>query len=177
MPHERQCLGSYRPPGVAKISDRIGRPIVKRERRLAAVEIDLEHAVDRLAGRGEFVERGAEQALLEVAADIGQKNDKPGMQRLGRVELPEIAGVVGDEDQVVVARVARDIPVLPAGAADMRDMPGFMAALPGGGDQLGAEAFVDQKLYGTAMVSSRRRARRTGWLSRHGCWRVRPRRG
>jgi hypothetical protein len=86
-------------PGTAGISGRGGREIVEREGHLAAVEIDLEHAVDRLAGRGEFVERGAEQALLEVAADIGQKNDETGMQRLGRVELPEVAGVVGDEDQ------------------------------------------------------------------------------
>jgi hypothetical protein len=53
----------------------------------AAVEIDLEHAVDRLARWGQFVERGAEQALLQVAADIGQKNDEAGMQRLGCVEL------------------------------------------------------------------------------------------
>ena len=84
------------------------------------------------------------------------------MQRLRRIELPEIARVVGDEDQIVVAGVARDIPVLPARAADMRDVPGFMAALPGDGDQVDAEAFVDQEPHDTAMVSSRRRPRRTG---------------
>jgi hypothetical protein len=75
------------------------------------------------------------------------------MQRLCRIELPEVAGVVGDEDQVVVARVARDVPILPAGPADMRDMPGFMAGPPGDGNQVNAEAFVDQKPHDTAMVS------------------------
>jgi hypothetical protein len=64
-------------PGRAGISERVGREIVEREGHLAAVEIDLEHAVDRFAGRGELVERGPKQALLEVAADIGQKNARP----------------------------------------------------------------------------------------------------
>jgi hypothetical protein len=40
------------------------------------------------------------------------------MQRLCCVELPRVAGV------------AHDIPVLPARAADMRDMLGFVARLP-----------------------------------------------
>jgi hypothetical protein len=44
----------------------------------------------------------------------------------------------------------------------MRDVPGFMAALPGDGHQVDAEAFVDQKPHDTAMASSRRRLRRTG---------------
>jgi len=47
------------------------------------------------------------------------------MQRLGSVELPEIA--CGHEDEIAVACVAYDIPVLPARAADMCDVPGFMA--------------------------------------------------
>ena len=128
----------YRLPGTAEISGRVGREIVERERHLVAVEIDLEDAVDRFADDSKLLDRGPEQALLEVAADIGQKNDEAGMQRLGRIELSEVAGVVGDEDQVVVACVARDIPVLPAGPADMRDMPGFMAALPGGCYQVDA---------------------------------------
>jgi hypothetical protein len=72
------------------------------------------------------------------------------MQRLRCVELPKIAGVVGDEDKITVAGVARD-------------MLRFMAGLPGDGDQVDAEAFVDQKPHDTAMVSSRRRPRRTGW--------------
>ena len=84
------------------------------------------------------------------------------MQRLRRIELPEVAGVVGDEDKIALAGVAHDIPVLPAGAADMRDVAGFMAALPGDGDQVHAEAFVDQEPHDTAMASSRRRPRRTG---------------
>jgi hypothetical protein len=44
----------------------------------------------------------------------------------------------------------------------MRNVPGFMAGFPGDGDQVDAEAFVDQKPHDTAMVSSRRRRRRTG---------------
>ena len=66
------------------------------------------------------------------------------MQRLRRVELPEITGVVGDEDEIAVARVARDIPVLPARAADMRNVLSFMPTLPGNGDQVDAEAFVEE---------------------------------
>jgi hypothetical protein len=37
------------------------RQIVEREGHVVAVEIDLEHPVDRLADGGELVERGAEQ--------------------------------------------------------------------------------------------------------------------
>src|ERR1700756_4583387 len=70
----------------------------------------------------------------------------PGMQRLRRVELAEIARVVGDEDEIAVARVAHDIPVFPARAADMSHVLGFMAGYPGNGDQVDAEAFVDQNL-------------------------------
>jgi hypothetical protein len=44
----------------------------------------------------------------------------------------------------------------------MRDVLSFMAALPGDGDQVDAEAFVDQKPHDTAIVSRRRRPRRTG---------------
>ena len=139
-----------------------GWPIINREGHLIAIEIDLEHAVDRLADGGELVERGAEKLLLHRAADGRYQNDKAGMQRLRRIELPEIARVVGDEDKIIVAGVARDIPVLPTRAADMRDVPGFMAALLGDGDQADAEAFVDQKPHDTAIVSSRRRPRRTG---------------
>jgi hypothetical protein len=72
--------------------------------------------------------------------------------------LPEIARVVGDEDEIVAAGVARDIPVLPARSANMRNVPCFMAALLGDGDQADAKAFVDQKPHDTA----RRRPRRTG---------------
>jgi len=41
-------------------------------------------------------------------------------------------------------------------------MPGFMAGFPGDGDQVDAEALVDQKPHDTAMASSLRRPRRTG---------------
>ena len=93
----------------------------------------------------------------------GDQDDKAGVQLLCLIETAEIAGVVGDEDKIAVAGVAHDIPVLPAGAADMRDMLRLMAGLPGDGDQVDGEAFVDQEPHDTAMVSSFRRARRTGF--------------
>jgi hypothetical protein len=67
------------------------------------------------------------------------------MQRLRRIETPEVASVVGDEDKVAVAGVARDVPVFPPGLADMRDVLGVVTRLPGDGNQVDAEAFVDQK--------------------------------
>ena len=54
-------------------------------------------------------------------------------------------------------------PVFPAGLADMGDMLSVMARLPGDGDQVDAEAFVDQKPRETAMASIRRRDRCTGF--------------
>ena len=139
-----------------------GRELVKRQRHLPAVKIDLDHAVDRFADDGELVERGLEQAPLQMAIDDRYQNDETSMQGLGRIELPEVARVVGNEDEIAFAGVARDIPVLPASPADMRDVSGFMAGLPGDGNQVDAEAFVDQKPHDTAMAPRRRRPRRTG---------------
>jgi hypothetical protein len=70
------------------VSKRAWGPIVPREGHVLAVEIDLEHAVDRLAGCGQLIERGFEQALLQAAADIGKKNDEAGMQCRGRIGSP-----------------------------------------------------------------------------------------
>jgi hypothetical protein len=137
--------------------------MVKRERHLLAVEVDLKNSVDRLADEGEIVERGAEKFLLHHAIDGRDQNDKAGVERLRGIELPEITGVVGDEHEIAITCVAHDIPVIPAGAADMRDVLRFMAGFPGDGDQVDAETFVDQKPLDTAMESSRRRPRRTGW--------------
>jgi hypothetical protein len=81
------------------------------------------------------------------------------MQRLRRLETLEIARVVGDEDKIAVAGVAHDVPVFPAGLADVCDVLGVMAGLPGDGNQVDGEAFVDQKPHDTAMVSSLRRPR------------------
>jgi len=74
-----------------------------------------------------------------------------------RIEPSEVARIVGDEDKIAVAGVAHDVPVFPAGLADMRDVLGLMASLPGDGDQVDAKTFVDQKPHDTAMVSTRRR--------------------
>ena len=85
------------------------------------------------------------------------------MQRPRRIKLPEIARVVGDEDKVAVACVARDVPVFPPGLADVCNVLSVMARLPGDGNQVDGKAFVDQKPYDTAMVSIRRRARCEGF--------------
>jgi hypothetical protein len=46
------------------------------------------------------------------------------------MEMPEIALVVGDEGKIsVTGGTAGNIPVLPAGLADMRDVLGVMARL------------------------------------------------
>jgi hypothetical protein len=84
------------------------------------------------------------------------------MQRLRRIKLPEIARVVGDEDEIALAGIADDAPIFPAGPADMDDVLGHMAGFPGDSDQVDAEAFVDQKPHDTAMVSSLPRPRRSG---------------
>ena len=86
-------------PGIQKHVGGLGpgrRQIVERESHLVTVEIDLEHAIDRLADDGELVERGTEKFLLHCAVDCRDQNDKPRMERLRRIELPEVAGVVGD---------------------------------------------------------------------------------
>ena len=135
-----------------------GGQIVEGEGDVLAVEVDLEHAVDRLTDDGELVERSPEKALLQNAADGRDQNDEAGMQRLGRIEAPEIARIIGDEDEITITGVARDVPIFPAGLADMGDVLGVMACLPGNGNQVDAETFVDQKPHDTATVSSLRRA-------------------
>jgi hypothetical protein len=135
------------------------REIVERERDVLAVEINLENTVDRLANRGEFVERGLEKALLKIPTDDREKNDEPGMQRLRRIEPPKVARVVGDQDEAVVAGVAHHVPIFPARPADVGDVVCLMAGLSGDSNQPNAEAFVDQKPHGSAMLSTRRRLR------------------
>jgi len=85
------------------------------------------------------------------------------MQRLDGIEASEIARVIGDEDKITVSSVAHDIPVFPSCPADMGEVLSVMPRLPGDGNQVDAEAFVDQKPHDTAMVSTRRRARCEGF--------------
>ena len=165
------------PAGQLNFSWCVRGKLVEGEAHLVAVEVDLEHAVDRLAGDGKLVERRPEQALLRQAVDGRDQNDEARMQRLGRIEAAEVARVIGDEDELALAGVARDVPILSPGAADMRDVAGFMAGLPGDGNQVDREAFVDQKPHDAATVSSLRRAWRTGLRSRQGWPRGRPRKG
>ena len=51
------------------------------------------------------------------------------MQRLFCVELSEIGGIVGHENKIVLTRVTQDIPVFPAGFANVRHMMRLVARL------------------------------------------------
>ena len=77
--------------------------------------------------------------------------------------LRETPTVQHQDPHDTLAGVAHHIPVFPAGPADMHDVLGVMARLPGDGNQVDGKAFVDQKPYDTAMVSIRRRARCEGF--------------
>lgn len=57
-------------------------------------------------------------------------------------ELPEIVCVVGHEDKISIAGAARDIPIIQARAADIREVAGRMARLNGDGDQVNAEVSI-----------------------------------
>jgi hypothetical protein len=109
---------------------------------------------DRFADRRELIERRLEHTLLHDAADGRGQDDEAGMQRLLGIELPEIARVVGGENEIALAGIADDIPIFPAGAADTGDVLGFMASFPGDSGEVNAEAFVDQKSHDTAMATS-----------------------
>ena len=136
--------------------------IVNGEGHIVAFEIDFDHPVDRFAEDGELVKRGFEESLLQDPVDRRDQNDEAGMQRLRRVKTPKVARIVGDQDEIAVARVSRDIPVLPGGFADTGNVMSFMAGPPCDGDQVDSEAFIDQKSHDTAIAASRRRDRCAG---------------
>jgi hypothetical protein len=110
-------------------------PIVERKSAPIAVEIDLEPRFTGSPMTASSSSRRLEQAPLHIAIDDGYQNDEAGMQWLRRIELPEIARVVGDENEIVFARITHDLPVLPTGPADMRDVLGFMTGFIGDGDR------------------------------------------
>ena len=139
------------------------RPIVKHQSYLIAIKIDLQHAIDRLADDGELVKRGTEQFFLQRTVHNRDQYDEASMQWLGRIETPEIARIVRNEDKIARTGVAHDIPVLPPCSSDMGDVLGVMTCLPGNGNQVDGETFVDQKPHDTVMVSMRRRARCEGF--------------
>jgi hypothetical protein len=71
------------------------------------------------------------------------------VQRLRRIETPEVARVVRDDDKIAVAGVTHDVPVFPPGLADMRDVLGVMACLPGDRDQV--EGYLTAYLNGAEL--------------------------
>lgn len=80
----------------------------------------------------------------------------------------EVARIIGDQHEITLANVARNIPVFPTGLADMRDMLRIMAGFPGNFDKADAKALVDQKSHDAAMLSIRLRARWNGFRPRQG---------
>ena len=98
--------------------------------------------------------------------------------RLGRrVDFPKVAGVVGDQDEIVFGGMACDVPIFPAGFADPGDVLSVMAGGVGDRDQIGGEALIDQKPHPASIAASLRRMRRTGAPRCQGCARGRPRAG
>ena len=85
--------------------------------------------INRLAVRGQLIYGAFEQPLLQVNGYIRNQNHEAGVQRLFCVELPEISSIVGHENKIVLARVAQNIPVFPAGFADVRHVMRFVAGL------------------------------------------------
>jgi hypothetical protein len=81
--------------------------IVQGEDDVVAVEIDLEHLVDRLTNNGEFVERRPKELLLQNAADGREQDHQPGVQWLPRIEAPKVTRVVGDDMRDMVSLMAQ----------------------------------------------------------------------
>jgi hypothetical protein len=84
----RQCYQTVAGKPEARFLGTGRRQIVKRQRHFLAVEIDLDHAIDRLPDDGELIERRLEQAVLHHAVDGWDQNDQPGVQGLRCIELP-----------------------------------------------------------------------------------------
>ena len=104
---------------------------VEGKRDLIVGDIDLEHVVDRLAKSGQLFKRAAEKLSLFAATDARDDDHQPSMQRFGRVEPAEIAGVVGDQHEVAGGGVTNDMPVLPSGPPDAGDVLRFVSGLMG----------------------------------------------
>ena len=78
------------------------------------------------------------------------------------LEPPEVTGVVGDHDEVPFGGVARNVPVLPSGLADMCHVLGFLAGLTGNRNQIDAQTLIDQKFHPAAIDASFRRVLSAG---------------
>ena len=100
------------------------------------------------------------RTFCRVAIDVGHDDDQACMQWGRRIELPKIAGVVGDQHEVAVCRSAHDIPVFPAGLADPGDVLSFVPGFACDRDQIDAEALIDQKPHPASIAASFRRWRR-----------------
>src|ERR1019366_10678922 len=88
------------------------------ERHIITLNINLKDAIDWLPQRSKLGQRAEEKPLLLDAIDVWKDDDKTRVNRLLRIEPPEVAGVVRNQHKIPVAGIARDIPVLPTGLAD-----------------------------------------------------------
>jgi hypothetical protein len=115
----------------------------------AAVSPHFHDLVDQVVAHGDVcVQRLLEQAGLMLAAvfrSLRDQDDESGMDLDRRMLLQEIAPIQRDDDLVVGYRVRHQIPVLPARLADMGHVVRVVAPRLRGGDEVGAEAFVDQE--------------------------------
>jgi len=91
---------------------------------------DFLEAGEQKAGVARFVKIGFVPPAAKIP-DPGKMHAEPpavvvaAAQPLGRLGQEMLRENVGDENEIAGARVAHDIPVLPPGAADMRDVSAF----------------------------------------------------
>jgi hypothetical protein len=112
----------------------------------------------------------AENWGVHSAIHIGNENHKTRMQRLGRIELAKICGIVRDQNKIVLACVVRDVPILPPCSAHMSNVVRFVARCGGDSHQLNAQTLIDQESHeALVLLASGVRTRRSGELSRQGC--------
>ena len=67
------------------------------------------------------------------------------MQRLLCVKLPEVRSIVRDQGEIVLARMAQDVPVFPPSLADVRNVTRFVACFGRNSHELNAETLINQK--------------------------------
>ena len=122
-------------------------------------------------------QRGAKKQDLFSLHDIRHEYYKPRMQIRGCIERPEIAGVISDQNEIVLDGMVANGPVFPACLSEMRNMVGFKSRFLGFAREFDGQAFIDEKPHVAAASRRRTRTRRPLRRPRQGCLRGRPRSG
>lgn len=104
--------------------------------------------VDWLTILGELVHGALEQSLLKVSRHVRDENHKAGVYRLVGVEPPEIGSIVCNENKIVLASVAQDIPILPPRLANMRYVMRLVPRIGCDAYEFNTETLVDQEPHG-----------------------------